>query len=175
MARQNRLARRTGLGEDPRIDLVEGARQTVREVAAGQIGLVGVPMVVDIVLEVGAQHTVLEVVAVRMVPGAVVHIALGAVAVRTGLVVAVVVDTVQERHNLVAVGGLHTGPEAGRRTDFQAAAHHIEFAVVVGRSFAEAGSLRIVGFALVAVDDSRAVEVAGTVDADRNLGAAGLL
>jgi hypothetical protein len=137
-------------------------------------------VVVDIVLEVGARHTVLEVVAVHIVLGAVVHIVLvvvvhivlGAAADRTGPVA--VVDTVQERHNPVVVGELHTGPEAGRRTDL-AAAHHIGLVVVVGRSFAEAGSLRIVGFALVAVDDSRAVEVAGTVDAERNLGAAGLL
>jgi hypothetical protein len=38
-----------------------------------------------------------------------------------------------------------------------------------------AGSHRTVDFALVAVDDSLAVEVVDIVDADRTLGAAGLL
>lgn len=101
---------------------------------------------------------------VRIVPEVVVD--------HTGLAVAV--DTVQERRSLAVVGELHTVLEAGRHTG-SVAAHHIDLAVVAGRSLAVAGSHRTVDFALVAVDDSLAVEVVDIVDADRILGAAGLL
>jgi hypothetical protein len=165
VARQNRLARRIGLEEvEPRTGPAVGVHRIAQGVAAAQTGPAGDLVVVGTVQGVVVDHIVLEV-AVRIV--------LEAVAVHTGLE-AVVVDIVRERHSLVAEGELHTGPEAGRHTDL-AAAHRIELAVVAGRSLVEAGSHRTVDFALVAVDDSLAVEVVDTVDADRSLGAAGLL
>jgi hypothetical protein len=164
VARQNRLALRIGLEEvEPRTGPAVGVHRIAQGVAAAQTGLAGDPVVVGTVQAVVVGHTVLEV-AVRTV--------LEVVAVHTGL--GVVVDIVREHHSLVAEGELHTVPEAGRHTDL-AAAHRIELAVVAGRSLVEAGSHRTVGFALVAVDDSLAVKVVDTVDADRNLGAAGLL
>jgi len=164
VARQNRRARRTVLEEVVLRTVLEVVELQSDPVAgAHHTGLVVDQAEVDIVLEVAAGRTVLEVVVVRIVPGVVVD--------HTGLAVAV--DTVQERRSLAVVGELHTVLEAGRHTG-SVAAHHIDLAVVAGRSLAVAGSHRTVDFALVAVDDSLAVEVVDIVDADRILGAAGL-
>lgn len=164
VARRNPLAHRTGLGEvEHRIDPVVGVRRIGPGVVAVQTGQVEVQVVVDTVLgavvgRIGlevARHTVLEVVAVHTDPEV------------------AVVDIAQVRHNPVAGEELHTGPEVDRRTDL-AAAHHIDLAVVADHNLVEAGSLRTVGSALVAVVDSLAVEVVDTVDVDRSLVAAGL-
>ena len=164
MVRRSPLAHRIGLEEvEHRTGPVVGARHIALGVVAAQTGLVEAQVVVDTVLGV-ADHTVLE---------AVVHIVLEVVAVHTDPEVAVV-DTAQVRHSPVAGEELHTGPEVDRRTDL-AAAHHIDLAVVADHNLVEAGSLRTVGSALVAVVDNLAAEEVDTVVADRSLVAAGLL